>query len=117
MPEPGVTPQPTIQRGSGPDALGYGEAAQVNDLVGLVPPPEDQTFTPSTDQENFIFAPSDRPNEAATHGLPFGPGAPTTPHAYESDDQMVQRVAADISQDPNAPAILKQFAARAREGL
>lgn len=115
MPEPGQTPQPTIKQGSGPEALPWGESAQVNDLVGLVPPQEEQGFTPQGDQEQFIYGPSDRPQEPGSAGLPFGPGAdivqPTT------DFDFRERTAQSLSRSANQSPEVKAFLAKMAEGL
>ena len=116
MPEPGVAPQPSIKKGSGPLALAQGDAAQVNELVGLVPP-DRQDYQPQGDAQNFLFAPSDRPKEPFSQGLPFGPGASVVPGAGETDDQLVQRVANEALKDPAAPKQLKDFANRALNGM
>ena len=117
MPEPGQTPQPAIKQGQGPEALPWGEAAQVNDLVGLVPPSDEENFQPKSEQEQFIYGPSDRPQEPFSHGLPFGPGANFTPGADEGDDDFVKRVASQALNDPAAPKQMRQFAQRALNGM
>lgn len=118
MPEPGQTPQPQIKQGSGPEALPWGEAAQINDAIGLIPPEEDdETYQPTGPQEEFLFSPTDRPTEPFTAGLPFGAGPGDVPRAHETDRQFVQRVAGELKQDPNTPKNLKQFADRALQGM
>ncbi len=85
--------------------------------MGLVPPPEDQQYQPQGEQDQFIYGPSDRPQEPFSHGLPFGPGANFTADAGESDDAFVKRIAAQAQNDPNAPKQMKQFAQRALNGM
>src|SRR3954468_15903425 len=117
MPEPGQTPQPAVKQGQGPESLPWGEAAQVNDLVGLVPPPDEQSYQPQTEQDQFIYGPSDRPQEPFSHGLPFGPGANFVPDQGEGDDAFVKRIASQALNDPAAPKQMKQFAQRALNGM
>ena len=118
MPEPGQTPEPAIKQGKGPDALPWGEAAQVNDAIGLVPPTQDQnTFVPQGDAQSFLFSPTDRPQEPFSAGLPFGAGPNANPQGNETDDQFVQRIAGQVKADPTAPKQLKQFADRALQGM
>jgi hypothetical protein len=116
VPEPGQTPQPTVKQGKGPDALPWGEAAQINDAVGLIPPEEDP-YQPQGDAENFLYSPTDRPQEPATAGLPYGPGANGIPQMPESDGDLVHRVAAVAVNDPAAPSEMKAFAQRALKGM
>lgn len=116
MPEPGQTPQPTIKKGSGPAALAQGDAAQVNDLVGLIPP-DNPPYQPAGESDQFLFSPTDRPAEPFTQGLPFGPGANATRESYQSDEDLVRQVAGQAAKDPAAPKSMKAFAARALEGM
>lgn len=113
----GETPTPQVKQGSGPDALPWGEAAQVNDMVGLIPPPEEDGFKPRSPQEDFLYSPTDRPQEPFSAGLGFGPGPARVPAAHENDDQFVQRVAKEVKADPSAPKQLRQFADRALNGM
>lgn len=115
MPEPGQAPQPSIKKGSGPAALAQGEAADVNDLVGLVPP-DNPGYEPSGEGEQFLYSPSDRPKEPFSHGLPFGKGAYAT-NTFQSEDDLVRQVSNEVLKDPAAPGILKRFAERANQGL
>lgn len=115
MPEPGVTPQPTIKKGTGPAALAQGDAADVNDLIGLVPP-DNPGYQPTGEEDQFLFSPTDRPNEPFSAGLPFGPGKNATAASYQTDDDLVKQIAAQAAKDPAAPKSLKAFAARALQG-
>lgn len=115
MPEAGRTPTPQYKQGG--INLPWGEAAQLNDAVGLVPPPDEPQYAPSGDAEQFLFSPTDRPGEPVTAGQPYGPGALVVPGARETDDQIVQRVAAQALKDPSAPKQLKDFANRALNGM
>ncbi len=113
----GRTPEPQIKQGKGPEALPWGEAAQVNDAIGLIPPPDENNFTPQGDAESFLFSPTDRPNEPVTAGQPYGAGPAAMAGQHESDDQFVARIAAQVKQDPAAPKSLRQFAERALNGM
>jgi hypothetical protein len=106
-----------VKQGQGAQALPWGEAAQVNDLVGLAPPPDEPGYQPQGDQDQFLYGPSDRPQEPFSHGLPYGPGAAFTPDQGEGDDQFVKRIASQALNDPAAPKQMKQFAQRALNGM
>lgn len=113
MPEASRTPTSQFKQGN---SLEWGQAAQLNDAIGLVPPPEEDNFTPQGDAESFLFSPTDRPHEPFSAGQPFGDGPNATAASFESDEQLVARVAKQIHTDPSAPAALKKFANRAFEG-
>ena len=108
---------PTSQFKQGGTNLPWGEAAQLNDAVGLVPPPEDNQHVPQGDAEQFLFSPTDRPGEPVTAGQPYGAGPMVVPGAGETDDQLVKRVAAEALKNPGAPKQLKDFANRALNGM
>ena len=115
MPEAGRTPEPAFKRG---DSLAYGQAGAANSLVGLAPTVrEPEPYNPSGDEEEFLYAQTDRPEEPLTQGVPVGPGAPTTRHAYVSDEDLAVRVARQASADPAAPKSIRKWAARALEGF
>lgn len=112
MPEPGQTPQPSYKRGG--NNLAYGEAAQVNDLVGMFPA-EQESYEPAGEADEFLFAPTDRPAEPFSAGLAFGPGV--GPEQGETDGEILARVSAQILTDPRAPKDVRKFAQRAQQGL
>ena len=77
-------PAPTYRRGTGPDALQYGQATALNRGAaaarpptapaspgGVAPPtaPAPAKFVPRTDEEKFLFAPTERPNEPVSAGV------------------------------------------------
>jgi hypothetical protein len=120
MPEAGRTPEPSFERGSGPDALDYGDAAQANALMGFVDEAElddegDQ-FVPSGEEEDFIFGPSGRPDEPITQGAPFGPGTDLPRLAIENEDQFATRVAQMIIGNQQAGKESKAWARRRLAG-
>jgi hypothetical protein len=120
MPEAGRTPEPAFERGSGPDALDYGDAAQANALMGFVDEAElddeGDVFVPSGEEEDFIFGPSGRPDEPITQGAPFGAGSDFLRSAYESDEAFTQRIASQIANAPSSPGEARGFARRLLEG-
>ena len=116
MPEAGRTPDAAFKRGG--NDLAYGQANALNSLTGLVGPVEQpEPYAPSGDEEEFLYAQTDRPEEPLTQGVPVGPGAPTTRHAYVSDEDLAVRVARQASADPAAPKSIRKWAARALEGF
>jgi hypothetical protein len=93
-------PAPQFQRGTGPGALPFGEAAQANRGVDLaqatrsassasaLPPSGTATgpgsaeppFRPTTDaQKKLLFAPTDFPNEHVLTGIGSNPGGVAPP--------------------------------------
>ncbi len=104
-----------MKQGQGAQALPWGEAAQVNDLVGLVPPPDQPDFQPQGDQQQFLYGPSDRPQEPFSHGLPFGPGADIT--SPDTEQQFREATARQLSQSPNQSPEVKAFIAKMAQGL
>lgn len=115
MPEAGRTPEPVFEMG---DDLPYGEAGEANALVGLVGPVrEPEPYVPKGAEEEFLFSPTDRPEEPLTTGVPVGPGAPTTRHAYLDDAGLAVQVARRAAADPAAPKAIRKWATRALEGF
>ena len=95
--------------------MAQGDAAQVNDLVGLIPP-DNPPYQPAGESDQFLFSPTDRPAEPFTQGLPFGPGH--GPEMTNDNPELeIQKVAIQALQDPHAPKELKQFAARVQQGM
>lgn len=113
----GQTPTPAYKTG---DNLAYGAAQTVAELEATMPDlqdsSQDEPYQPQTPEEQFLFSPSDRPDEPATHGAPFGPGANFTRFSYESDNQFLARVATDLQTDPNATQEVRNFVARITRG-
>lgn len=117
MAEPGATPAPAFKQGSGPASLPWGEATQVNDLVGMVPPPDQgDEFTPQGDAQQFLYSPTDRPKEPFSAGLPFGAG-PGPEMTVDDPVQEVSKIASQALADPRAPKELKAFAQRVQQGM
>ena len=116
MPRPGETPSPAYERGT---ELPYGVAAAANRRVVAIeePPltPEDE-WKPATPTEAFLFSPTDRPDEPATHGAPFGPGAAMTQYAYETTNEFVNRALATVEETGLTTPGLKEFFDRVRRG-
>lgn len=71
-------------------------------------------YQPQGQAEQYLYGPTDRPNEPITAGVPFGPGPDTLPSP--TDDQVVRQVAEQALNDPRAPKELKRFAQRVMEG-
>jgi hypothetical protein len=118
MARAGEAPSPAFERGN---ELPYGVAAAANrGVTGLVaqepPLPPEEPFKPANPQEAFLFSPTDRPGEPATHGAPIGPGADYTPHTYESDQEFLARVAGELD-TPDASREVRDFVRRVRQGL
>ena len=113
MPEAGRTPPAQYERG---DSLAYGEAGAANALMGLAAPVrEPEPYTPVGDEEEFIYAETDRPAEPLTQGVPVGPGSDFTRHGIEDDDAFRERVAGQLSTSGSREA--RALAERLRQGL
>jgi len=115
MPEAGRVPSPAYERGG--NNLPQGEASSVNALMGLVgPTQEPPTYKPQNPQEQFLFAPTDRPGEPVTAGAPVGPGSDFNRYADETDAEFKMRMAQTILKSPNVSRESKAWAARAAAG-
>jgi hypothetical protein len=107
--------------------LPYGTNALTNDMAqgaldANVEPdvnPEDEQYVPQTDEEQFLFGPTDRPDEPLTTGMSFGPGANITSAQIkdESTQQFTARIANTLrTEGENSPG-LKKFLDKAERGL
>lgn len=110
MPEPGQTPQPAFERG---DELAYGEATEANALSDALDEQlaeefadDDEEDAPAGMEEEFLYGPSDRPGEPISAGASFGPGPDASRFGYESDQALLERVAAQMP-----PALAKRILA------
>jgi hypothetical protein len=106
--------------------LPYGDNQDINDQLDAVPdfamadqgePPPDQQEGPSTPETDFLFGPSDRPDEPITAGVPVGPGPDVTRRLYETDEQFLGRVARTLVSAPGADRSLQAFAKKVERGL
>jgi hypothetical protein len=111
----GETPTPSYQ------GLDYGQNQQANagllDFASTAQDQQQPDFKPSTPEEQFLYGPTDRPNEPITHGAPFGPGAPVSRFANETNQEFMTRVAQQLSSDPNAAPEVQAFASRVLRGM
>lgn len=117
--------KPQVKQGpAGPEQLPHGAATQLNQQLALVPPDpasvaaaeEDQPTPQLTDFDDILFGPSDRPDEAITHGANFGPGANFTTRGPETDKDFMARAAVELANAPGASARVRAFAARVARG-
>ena len=114
MPEAGRTPPAQYERG---DSLAYGEAGAANALMGLAAPVrEPEPYTPVGDEEEFLYAETDRPAEALTAGVPVGPGPDFSRHTLETTEDFKRRVASSLAAQPDAPPEVRAFVARIARG-
>ena len=114
MPEAGRTPTAQYERG---DSLAYGEAGAANALMGLAAPVrEPEPYTPVGDEEEFLYAETDRPAEPLTQGVPVGPGADFTKYAVETAEQFKLRVANALAAQQDAAPEVRAFLARIQRG-
>lgn len=114
----GQTPAPAFKRGKGQDALAYGEAASANDLIAQLGPnvEDDELYQPAGAEEEFLFGPTDRPEEPITAGAPFGPGPSVTRARFSGEPQMAASVAAQIRSSANVSKEARAWAARVQAG-
>ncbi len=66
--------------------------------------------------DTALFAPTDRPNEPVTAGVPFGPGSNFVPQPFEDDRTFMLRVASDLKASPGARD-LGPYIAKIEQGL
>lgn len=116
MPEAGRTPSPAFERGV--NNLEYGEAGLANDLMALAGPAEEpEPYQPSGPEEEFLFAPSDRPAEPVTAGVPVGEGPDASRYAIESPQAYKERMLSQMEQRAGQSRDVRRFIERARKGL
>ena len=116
MPEAGRTPTVAFEKGT---SLPQGGATQANTLMGLVgAQPEPEPYVPKGEEEQFLYAPTDRPAEPVTAGAPFGPGPDATKHAMPlTTGGLVEQTIAGLQRIPNPPREVRAFIERASRGL
>jgi hypothetical protein len=89
----------------------YGENKALREMQGSAPMSQIQSAVPVTD----IFAPTQRPNEPVTAGMPFGAGPnsleTTPPNMRPNLAQTLQR-ALQFSDDPDLEQIYSELQAR-----
>lgn len=115
----GQTPTPQYKRGKGADSLSYGEAVSANDMLAqMAPPMEDgsELYQPSGPEEEFLFGPTDRPNEPITAGAPFGPGPLAPKGSFRTERAQVATVAELVRTNPQVSAEARAWAARVQAG-
>jgi hypothetical protein len=83
------------------------------------PDPEDSDEDLNEGFDRALFAPTARPDEPLTAGMPFGDGPNWTPRPTEDDRSFLMRVAADLERDPAAAssAQLRTYIAKIRQGI
>jgi hypothetical protein len=113
VPRPDQTP-PIDFRGLPYGAEGaIDEAAEDMELFGE---PDEEPDEGGPDEE-FLFGGTDRPMEPLTAGAPFGPGMDATRFAFESDQDILDGLAARVSANPQADSQAKAWAATRAKGL
>lgn len=117
MPEPGKTPQPAYE------GLSYGQNAAANklatdaDVDAELFGDDEEDYTPAGPEEEFLYGPTDRPDEPVTAGVGFGPGADGTRHSFESGATVLDKLAERIAADPTADTQAKAWANKRKQGL
>lgn len=85
-------------------------------------PTEDPTVPPeiagdlNDGLDEYLFAPTERPNEPLTAGAPFGQGANFVPRPYETPRAFKLRVADTLSSSPGAGPEVQRLIERIRRG-
>lgn len=123
---------PQYRRGTGPDQMPFGAAAQANQALANAPEaPAPPALVPSgnetpqappvrgnlTGHDDIVFGPTDRPDEPLTAGASFGAGPGLLPHrGAESDQEFMVRVTGEMANSPTANWLVKNLAVRAQRG-
>jgi hypothetical protein len=123
MPRPEQTP-PSRFSGLpyGTNALANQESEPFNDVNSdgndLVDPSLDEEFQPASDDEQFLFSQTDRPDEPLTAGMGFGagPGIASQLIQDESPKQFSQRIAQRLAAEGESSPGLKKFLAKVESG-
>jgi hypothetical protein len=122
-----ATPQPKVRKGSGPDQLPQGAASQLNaanpgegmgeeDLLSAPAGPVAGMPPGMEDVGERLFAPTDRPNEPLTDGMPFGPGRNSVPPRGETEQQARTRTANELRVSPYQSPEVAEFISRLEKG-
>lgn len=97
---------PEYRRGTGADALPYGQATALNgatprgvpSYLGITAPQDEaEGVNLGTPDESFLFSTTDRQDEPITAGAPFGPGPFSPTIRHESESAFKQRIAGALS--------------------
>lgn len=103
--------------------LPYGENQKVNDLVdedavdAELFGDDEEDYVPANEDEAFLLAPTDRPDEPLTQGVPFGPGLDSTRFAFATDDDLLDRLAEKVRANAAADPQARAWAAQRAKGL
>ena len=122
MPRPEQTP---VARFKG---LPYGANALANagmDAADDFEEPVDESFdeledfAPASPEEEFLFSPSDRPNEPLTAGMSFGAGPNVASSLVEGETRtaFADRVQRQLEMEGENTPGMRKFLAAARRGL
>lgn len=92
-------------------------AAQPNQPRDAQPDPQlDPNVELNGGFDKALFGSTARPDEAVTHGAPFGDGANWTPRPNEDDYTFLLRVADDLDASPMSKS-LSTYTAKIRRGV
>lgn len=93
-----------------PKGLPYGENEEAQELSDLID--EDEEYTPSSPEEEFLLSASDRPAEPLTAGAPFGPGADASRYGIASGPAILRSIAERAINDPSLDRDARAFFSR-----
>mgnify|MGYP006274523981 CR=1 FL=1 len=85
---------------------------QGNPIPNVPAPNVAATNAPQVQPLTKLFAPTERPNEPLTAGMPFGPGRTPAPEPTVGKYKMISQYLPELNamaQDPNAPDSFKFF--------
>jgi hypothetical protein len=108
------------------EGLPYGTNALANDMSSEfdTPPVGDEAdelddWSPSSEEEEFLFSPSDRPEEPITAGMGFGagPNRASVMVVGETPQQFSPRSAQTLQAEGESSPGMKAFLARVERGL
>lgn len=91
--------------------LEYGDAGELNAAITY------RQSTPRDPIDEEVFAPTDRPDEPITQGMPFGPGDNFSASPDETEGQRLARIATSMLQTPGTPDDAVVWAARQLGGF
>jgi len=97
-----------------PKGLPYGENDDAQELASMLD--DEEEYTPSSPEEEFLLSPYDRPAEPLTAGAPFGPGPDASRYAVARDQDVLRQVAEKIASDPMSDSTAKAWARRRLTG-
>jgi hypothetical protein len=90
--------------------LPYGANEEAQELSDMLD--DEEEYTPSSPEEEFLLSASDRPAEPLTAGAPFGAGPDASRYGFTSNEGLLRSVAERALADPALDPTARTFFSR-----